>query len=123
MSRDGHRPIRVVVTGSRDWTDWRTILRVLGKLRARAEQEGRTVRLAHGGARGADSIADAVGKVMGFDVDPYPADWVRRGRQAGPVRNSEMLVAEDPDEVLAFPLKPKSVGTLDCARLRALRNV
>lgn len=51
---------------------------------------GRVVFI-HGDARGADKIADAVARRLGFDVEAYPADWRGNGKGAGPIRNRQML--------------------------------
>lgn len=75
----------------------------------------------HGGARGADSIADLVARELGFEVRCYPADWTKHGRAAGPLRNAEMLEREHPDAegdpinfVLAFSKDfARSRGTAD----------
>lgn len=55
----------------------------------------------HGAAKGADHIADicAFGKWLST---PYPADWNRDGKAAGPIRNARMLKDGKPDRGLAF---------------------
>lgn len=57
--------------------------------------------LVHGACRGVDMIADEVGRELGFEIKKYPADW-SKGRQAGMLRNIEMLQKENPDIVIAF---------------------
>lgn len=59
--------------------------------------------IVHGGARGADSIADRWAKRNHISVKPHPADWDRFQKAAGPIRNQEMLDEEKPDLVIAFP--------------------
>jgi len=34
---------------------------------------------------------------------PFPADWSRHGKSAGPIRNRQMLIEGRPDIVVAFP--------------------
>ena len=92
--------MKVLVCGSRKWRRREPIERELQKL------PGGTV-IIHGAAPGADSIADLVARELGFEVHPYPADWTKHGRVAGPIRNSQMLRCEhlvgDPIfQVLAF---------------------
>lgn len=58
----------------------------------------------HGGAAGADSIADRLAKERGLAVMQFNADWNRHGRAAGPIRNKLMLDVGAPDVVHAFPL-------------------
>lgn len=54
----------------------------------------------HGGARGADRLADIIARALGFEVEVYPADWTL-GKYAGILRNLEMLDSK-PDLVIAF---------------------
>ena len=35
-------------------------------------------------------------------VNPFPAQWSKYGRAAGPLRNTQMLSEGNPDIVLAF---------------------
>lgn len=102
------RPHRVLVTGSRNWTDREQIRKALSLL-----PPGSTV--VHGAAGGADTIADEEARALRLNVEPHPADWKRHGRKAGPLRNQEMIDAGPYDIVFAFPL-PGSIGTEDCIR-------
>lgn len=105
---------RAVVTGSRDWVDYEIVEEALSLLPAGA-------RLAHGGARGLDTIAGEIALVQGLEVVVYPADWNLHGRRAGSIRNCVMVDTEKPHVVLAFPL-PESAGTWHCARHAASRG-
>ena len=50
----------------------------------------------------------------------FPADWIRHGRAAGPIRNEQMLREGCPDLVVAFHDDPGlGRGTADMVR-RAL---
>lgn len=95
--------IVVVVTGGREYRDWAAVDRTLTALHA-----ARPIRrLAHGAARGADTLAARWAKRQpGMEVEPYPVtrdDWRLLGKAAGPARNRLMLECEDPDLVVAFP--------------------
>jgi hypothetical protein len=71
---------------------------------------------------GADWQADRWARSTGVPTDPYPADWGRFGRAAGPLRNQRMvdvLSGVRHGLVAAFP-SGASVGTMDCVR-RATR--
>lgn len=62
----------------------------------------------HGGATGADAIANAwafAQRAAGREVyvECYPAEWAKYGKAAGPIRNQKMLMETSPDLVLAFP--------------------
>jgi hypothetical protein len=98
--------MRLLVCGSRDWT-------LEAPIRARILALMPTVVI-EGEARGADSLARKVAQELGILVEPYPADWARHGRTAGPIRSQEMLVKGKPDLVLAFSSHLEtSRGTLD----------
>jgi hypothetical protein len=107
--------MKVLVCGSRDWADEDRIADVL------AEYAPDHPTILHGAARGADSIADRVAKLYGYEVKPFAADWYGMGRRAGIVRNLRML-DEEPDLVVAFQ-RERSRGTqhtIDEARKRGI---
>lgn len=111
--------LRILVTGSRDWTDDRTITEVLAYL---AERHGQDVTLIHGACpTGADAIADGYGVMVGWTIERYPADWRKFGKSAGWVRNRTM-VTSGADMVLAF-IRNGSRGatmTADLAQIAGL---
>lgn len=93
--------MRVLVCGSRDWGDRRTISRRLQQLPCDAVViHGAASRKVDGIEQSADMIADEVALGMGLTVGRFPAMW-SNGRQAGLVRNLEMLDT-NPDLVIAF---------------------
>lgn len=98
-------PIRVLVCGSRNWTDEVAIRRAFDDL-----PPGSTI--IHGGARGADSIAERLAIEMDFNMRAFHAQWDTLGKAAGPERNQRMIDEGKPDLVIAFPL-PDSRGTWD----------
>ena len=103
--------MRVLVTGSRDWTDEEAIEVALAPLGT----GGEPVTIVHGACpTGADAIAHKIALRYGYEVEPHPADWTTHGRAAGPIRNQEM-VDLGADLCLAFPLST-SRGTWDCVR-------
>jgi hypothetical protein len=107
---------RVLVCGSRDWTDRELIERVLATV-------ARPAHLIHGDARGADRLAVQVVRQLGWSVTAYPACWSRYGRAAGPRRNREMLDAH-PDLVIGFSLSPSGTpGTRDTLREANRRGI
>jgi hypothetical protein len=48
-------------------------------------------------------LADPWAAINYVRTEVFPADWVRHGRAAGPVRNTRMLNDGEPDLVIAFP--------------------
>lgn len=95
--------MRVLVCGGREYDNHDKMLAVLSPL-------GPGTIVIHGGARGADRLAGSVARVLGYEVEVYPADWRNHGRSAGPIRNNRMLRDGKPDLVIAFT---GGTGTLD----------
>ncbi len=109
--------MRILVTGSRDWTDDQVIADTLCDLTK--EQLGGCV-LIHGGAAGADRIAADTARAWAsmwgdWSIERFLADWDMHGQMAGAIRNAQMLTEGKPDICLAFPL-PGSKGTWDMIR-------
>lgn len=105
---------RILVCGGRSFRDTDLLEATLEQELA-ASPTGLTI--VHGGASGADAIANAWAwgkRAKGLNVraEPHPADWARYGKAAGPIRNGEM-VDSTPDLVLAFQ---GGDGTADCVR-------
>lgn len=100
---------RVLICGSRTWTDAAAIRQVIDALPTDST-------IIHGGAGGADGIAGAAARARGLSVQVYPADWTRYGRRAGPIRNGEMIRLGEPDRVIAFRSAGPSPGTDDMIR-------
>lgn len=80
-------------------------------------------RVATGGCRGADSLAERIAQELNISTVVYPADWDQHGRKAGPLRNRMMLDTEHPDAVIAFPLTKGSKGTLDLIHAAIERGI
>lgn len=118
---------RVLVTGSRTWTDPWHVRNAL--FDTYTQRNGRSMVVVHGAAQaGADHwAAEWVRhyRRLGFDVtdEPHPAPW-HHGRGSGPTRNTAM-VKLGADVCLAFirpctkrgcnPRPHGSHGTTDCA--------
>lgn len=92
--------MKILVCGGRDFNDGARLRECLDALHTL--DDGITC-LVHGGAAGADSLADTWAKHKGVTVKAYPADWKSHGRSAGPRRNEQMLREDRPDMVVAFP--------------------
>ena len=88
------RPKRVMITGSRTWTDEDKIRAALSGL-----PEGSTI--VHGNARGADKIADRIARELGFEVEIFRADWRGEGRSAG-IRRNIRMIESGVQRVIAF---------------------
>jgi hypothetical protein len=132
-------PRRILVTGSRDWADYKAVARELVRYISensvlRNDSFGYPVDwdtqgwvIVHGACpTGADHWADEYAISNWIEVERHPADWALHGPAAGPRRNTEM-VDEGADVCIAFvkecvrPFckRPKphwSHGTSDCIR-------
>lgn len=110
--------MRVIVTGSRKWTDKVAVWDALNDV----YQEHGPFVLVHGAcSTGADAIAhqwyELATRLVRVKEEPFPAAWDARGKAAGPERNRRMVEA-GADLVLAFPL-PEGSGTQHTMRLAA----
>lgn len=107
--------LRILVTGSRNWTDRDAIWAAIRAAGLRAEVHPQETTVVHGAAPGADTLAADVAREFGCDVEAHPADWETHGKAAGPIRNAAM-VALGADVCLAF-LHGSSRGTRNCMAL------
>ena len=89
--------MKVLICGGRDYTDWETFQEKMNIL------ELEITEIAHGDARGADSLADDYAWLHGIPCTRFPAEWKKHGNLAGPIRNAKMLKEFQPDIVVAFP--------------------
>lgn len=67
----------------------------------------------HGGANGADRMADQWARENGIAIDVLPAEWRKFGTSAGAIRNQRMINEGKPQFVLALP---GGSGTRDMIR-------
>lgn len=105
MSREASTSRRVLVCGGRDFTEWVKVWFQLKDL-------PKDTIIVHGGARGADALAEKEAQGLGLTTEVYPADWENDGRAAGPIRNQRMLDTGI-DLVIAFA---GGNGTADMVR-------
>lgn len=101
-------PYRLLVTGSRDWTNREIVNEALRKHAAAAYYQDRPLVVVHGAAPGADTLAAewvAGAQGAGWPVDHEPhrvtgREW-SESRQAGHFRNQRMVDA-GADACVAF---------------------
>lgn len=106
---------RIIVCGGRDYADRARVWEVLDGLLV----EFGAIVVFHGGARGADALAERWTIERGVTGFASPADWTKHGRAAGPIRNRQMLDA-GADLVVAFP---GGSGTADMIKQARARGV
>jgi hypothetical protein len=108
--------LKILVTGSRDWADPRTIELEVFRALYEWKTPHREAVLIHGACpTGADALADDYARATGMHVIRRPADWDRYGKRAGFLRNVE-LVELEPDVCLAF-IRQDSKGATMTANL------
>ena len=119
MSNPVPGTVRVIVTGSRHWSDEDPIADALRRLRGK---HGDQLLVVHGDCRtGADRIARELCRALDIRQERHPADWDRHGRAAGPIRNRAM-VAQGADLVLAY-VEGESRGTRGLIALAELAGI
>jgi len=113
---------RVLVTGSRDWSDAQVVELLMQDIKRNA---GEDVVLVSGNCpSGADKIAEDIAIKFGWTLELHPAQWKEHGKRAGFVRNAEM-VELGADICLAF-IKDESAGatnTVTKARIAKIPTV
>lgn len=113
---------RVLITGWRAWPMedrdfiWRELDRLWTRVGTNAADyiPPRSIMVVHGQCPdgGVDLYAELWAKDREQLWDPHPANWMKHGKAAGPIRNSEM-VALGANLCIGFP-GPDSRGTWDC---------
>jgi hypothetical protein len=108
----GQKPLRVLVTGSREWWDKGMVAAEIVRVATENSVSLHDVVVVHGDCPiGADMIAERFCFMNDIKTEPHPADWDRYGRTAGFLRNTQM-VALGADICLAF-WNGTSHGTAD----------
>ncbi len=103
---------RILITGSRSWTNHDRIRAVLAYHRKAFPD----ATLVHGAARGADRIAADIWTGWGLPTEAHPVtavDWRERPGRAGHDRNAHMVTL-GAQICLAF-IRDGSPGASDCA--------
>lgn len=96
---------RLLVCGGRDFNDRAALEWELNRWAIQHDDLEIIVGYDPDGAnfQGADQLAFEWARRMRIPVFPFPAPWGKRGKSAGPVRNSRMLDWGKPHAVLAAP--------------------
>jgi hypothetical protein len=118
--------MRVVVTGSRGWTDRGRIAERLAQVDLALPPHSDAPVIVVGynpekdSPKGVDRIAYQEAQKLGLIVEPHPARWDEHGKRAGFIRNEEMARA-GADLCIAF-WDGRSTGTLDMI-VRAVKHL
>lgn len=114
--------LRLLITGSRSWTDRDIIATALQETWEAYGSPADAVMVNGRCPKGADLIGEQEWVKMGLVVEPYPAEWDKYPRgAAGPIRNKQM-VDTGADICLAF-IVDGSVGAMGCAKLAEKANI
>ena len=109
---------RVIIAGSRDFSDYDFLSCVMDRLLSNYSQED--IQIVCGMAKGADTCGERYAKEQGYKIRDVQADWDRYGTDAGPIRNEEM--ARNADALVAF-WDGKSPGTKSMIQLAQKYNL
>lgn len=106
----------VLVCGGRDYArpringelivneqEYKYVTEILDSVLEACRATGKSLRIIHGDAAGADSAADMWAQSREIPVRRFPAKWKTFGPGAGPLRNKQMLEEGKPQAVVAFP--------------------
>jgi hypothetical protein len=105
--------IRLLVCGSRTYSDYERLSTVLNSL------PDRPAVVINGGMSGADALSSFWAYENLIDTECEGAKWGRHGKKAGPIRNQDMLERHEPNLVVAFYDKSpeQSRGTAHMVKL------
>jgi hypothetical protein len=125
--------MRVLVCGGRDFNDRDKLFGYLDQfcldhnLKTEEDEYGNwrfsNIHIIHGGARGADSLADQWAIVNWVPWTEFKADWDKHGKAAGPTRNKQMLDEGKPDVVIAFPGGKGTAHMVSIARAAGVKVI
>lgn len=114
----------VLIAGSRAYSDYKEFSKITDHLLSLV-QDKYDLLIIEGEASGTDSMAKRYANEHGYGLAPFPADWERYGRSAGPYRNELMA-----DELTLYQHKAalffwdrESRGTKHCIGEVKKRNI
>jgi len=87
--------MKVAIVGSRNFNDYDKMCEVLFEEIGPSQDE-----IISGGANGADKLAEQFAKEHDFKFTEFPANWKGYGKNAGRIRNAEMVAQAD--RVISF---------------------
>lgn len=128
-------PLTILITGSRGWTEWERIeTAILDAVESHFRNStGRVViadvasfvTIRHGGAEGADSWAELVGRRYGFKTDVHRPDYDNLPSKIAPLRRNDKMVELGADVCLAFRLNASrgTTYTIDKAMAAGIHTI
>lgn len=120
VSSGGIRPLKVIIAGGRDFTDYELLEEKCDYYFSTAMKRGVPIEVVSGTARGADMLGERYAYSHDLTIKQFPADWDTHGKKAGYLRNEEM--AKYADALIAF-WDGKSKGTNHMINLANKHNL
>jgi len=108
--------MKTIIAGGRTITDPEVLLEALEA----CPWSHRITEVVCGKAEGADTLGEDWANASGIPVKPFPADWKKHGKAAGPIRNGEMAVYAD--SLIAL-WDTRSTGTRDMIAKATLKKL
>ncbi|MEP6710606.1 MAG: DUF2493 domain-containing protein [Candidatus Saccharibacteria bacterium] len=109
--------IHLAIVGSRNFTDYTKFVQYLDEW---IFNHGKPVEIISGGCIGADSLAAQYAKENNIPLTIFPADWLKYGKAAGPIRNEKIV--NSCTNMLAFPAND-SKGTTNAISRAQKKNI
>lgn len=103
--------MKILVCGGRAYANREAVEIALSPYRPKPGDRSTEHVIIHGGAEGADTLADDWARKWVLKRKVYRPDWKKHGKAAGPLRNARMIAEAKPDICIAFP---GGRGTADC---------
>lgn len=110
---------KVVVCGGRNCKDRKLVFDTLSQL----HEEKRFTQLAHGGAKGVDSLAGLWAIFNYVPVTVFLPDWIVYGKAAGVRRSVTMMQVFQPDILVAFPGGKGTNHTIEIAKRKKVKCI
>jgi ribonuclease HI len=100
--------MKIIIAGTRHYNDYPIFHKTLLKNISDLKIDLNTIEVVSGTCEGVDKMGERFAKSNNLKIHEFPADWLKYGRAAGPIRNRKM--AEFADMLICF-WDGKSKGT------------
>jgi len=84
---------KLIISGSRNFTNFTYFVEQIENIIVKNNLN--VIEIIHGCARGTDTLAERYGIEKSIPIVHYPADWLKYGKSAGPMRNKIMCYYGD----------------------------
>ena len=108
--------MRVIIAGSRSFEDLDLLCNFCDYVLSDLDD----IEIVSGTAEGADNLGEEYAKLRGYPIKPFPANWKRYGKAAGPIRNEEMAAYSNMLIVFWDGKRKKKKNMIDTAEKKGL---